>query len=32
MQTAGLEAHASTGALRNAKERLVALKQEMAVK
>src|SRR5688500_362137 len=28
----GLEAHAPTTALRNAKERLIALKQEMAVK
>ena len=28
----GLEAHAATTAVRNAKERLVALKQEMAVK
>ena len=32
LENAGLEAHASTTALRNAKERLVALKQEMAVK
>ena len=32
MENAGLEAHASTTALRNAKERLVGLKQEMGVK
>jgi hypothetical protein len=32
METAGLEAHAATGAIRNAKERLIALKHEMAVK
>jgi hypothetical protein len=32
MENEGLEAHASTTALRNAKERLLALKQELAVK
>jgi hypothetical protein len=32
MENEGLEAHASTTALRNAKERLIALKQEMVVK
>ena len=32
MENEGLEAHAATTALRNAKERLLALKQEMAVK
>ncbi len=32
MEAEGLESHAATTALRNAKERLLALKQEMAVK
>ena len=32
LENEGLEAHASTTAIRNAKERLLALKQEIAVK
>jgi hypothetical protein len=32
LEEVGLEMHASTTAVRNAKERLVALKQEMALK